>query len=124
MLNEAVGTRRLDGLFVKTLGVDLATLQACNLCADQCGSVLDVLRAILRVDLKLSVVGDHSLQMRHALVSGCGAAAGGPGQGAVEMMFRRFFERRHECPWQPPRPRRRIEGRSIVAGEEAGLELS
>ena len=105
MLNEAVGMRRSDGLFVETLGVDLATLQACDLGADQRGPVLEVLRAILRVDLKLPVVGGHSLQMQHALVSGCGAAAGGPGQGAVEMMFRRFFEMRHECPWQPPRPR-------------------
>src|SRR5208337_377626 len=40
------------------------------------------------------------------------------------MMFRRFFEMRHRRPWQPPRPRRRIDGRGIVAGKEAGLELS
>ena len=40
------------------------------------------------------------------------------------MMFRRFFEMRHRCPWQPLRPRRCLDGRSIVAGKEAGLELS
>src|SRR5271165_1679410 len=40
------------------------------------------------------------------------------------MMFRRFFEMRHRRPWQPPRPRRRIDGRGIIARKEAGLELS
>ena len=70
MVNEAVGAGRADGLFVETLGVDLAALQAGDLGADQRGSVLEVLRAILRVDLKLSVMGGQSLQMPHALVRG------------------------------------------------------
>ena len=105
MVIEAVGARRADGQFIETLGIELATLQASDLGADQRGSVLEVLRAIIRVDLKLSVVGGQSLQMPSALVGAAGPAAGGPGQGAVEMMFRRFFEMRHRRPWQPGRPR-------------------
>ena len=57
MVNEAIGARRLDGGFIKTLGVDLAALQSSDLGADQRGSVLEVLRAIFRVDLKLPVMG-------------------------------------------------------------------
>ena len=63
MVNEAVGAGRGDGPFVEALGVDLAPLQTGDLGADQCGAVLEILRACVRVDLKLPVVGDQSLPM-------------------------------------------------------------
>ena len=67
VVDEAVGVGRADGLFVKMLGVELAAFDPRDLRADQRGAVLEVLRAILRPDLELSVVGGQSLEMLLAL---------------------------------------------------------
>ena len=53
----------MDGLFVKVLGIERAALDPRNLRADQCGAVLEVLRAILRPDLELLVMRGESLEM-------------------------------------------------------------
>ena len=98
VVNEAVGARRADGLFVEALGVELAAFQAGDLGADQRGAVLEVLRAILRPDLELSVVGGQSLQMLLALVGGCGIAAGGAGQARRRSDIPAFLEMRHRRP--------------------------
>ncbi len=89
IVDEAVGARRADGLFVKPLGVELAAFQAGDLGADQRGAVLEVLRAILRPDLKLPVVRSNSVQVLLPLAGRCGVAAGGLGQRAVKVIFRR-----------------------------------
>ena len=46
IVDEAVGARRADGLFVEPIGVELAALDARNLGADQRGAVLEILRAV------------------------------------------------------------------------------
>ena len=53
VVNKAVGPGRADGLFVKTLGVELAAFDAGNLRADQRGTVFEILRAIRRPELEL-----------------------------------------------------------------------
>ena len=91
-MDEAVGARRADGLFVETLGIELAALDAGDLGADQRGAVLEILRAILRPDLELPVMRSHSVEVLLSLAGRRRVAAGGPGQRAVEVIFG-FLER-------------------------------
>ena len=51
-MNKAVVAGRADGLFVEALGVELPAFEASDLGADQCGAVLEILRAVLRPDLR------------------------------------------------------------------------
>ena len=67
-MDKAVCVRRADGLFVEMLGIEFAAFDACDLCAHQCGAVLEILRAILRPYLELPVVGGQSLEMLPSLV--------------------------------------------------------
>ena len=46
-MNKAVCLRRADGPFVEIHSVQRPTLDARDLRADQCGAVLEILRAIL-----------------------------------------------------------------------------
>ena len=63
IVDKAVVARRADGLFVESLGIELATFDARNLGADQRGAVLEILRAILRPDLKLPVMRGESVDV-------------------------------------------------------------
>ena len=97
-MDEVVVAGGANGLLKKIHGLERAAFNTRYLGADQGGAVFEVLRAILRIDLKLSVVGGQSLDMPLPLVSGSRVAARGARQGAIEMMLRRFFEGRHENP--------------------------
>ncbi len=48
VVDEAVCLRRANGLFVQTLGVELAAFDACDLCTYQRRAGLEILGAILR----------------------------------------------------------------------------
>src|SRR5215831_41972 len=63
ILDKPVGVRGADGLFVKMLSIELAALDASDLGAHQGGAVLEILRAILRPDFELSMMGHQSLEM-------------------------------------------------------------
>ena len=60
IVDKAVCMRRPDGLFVEMLGIELAAFDASDLCADQCGAVLEILRTIRRPDFELSVMGGQT----------------------------------------------------------------
>src|ERR1700761_6448171 len=47
VVNESVGTRRADGLFIKAFGIEQVALDAGNLCPHQCGAVLEIRGAVL-----------------------------------------------------------------------------
>ena len=70
IMDKAVRVRRADGLLVKTLGIELAALNACDLGAYQRGAVFEILRAILRPYFELSVVSGQSLEMLPSYRSG------------------------------------------------------
>ena len=57
VVDKAIGASRADGQFVKAHRVMLAALDTSNLRGYQCGAVLKILRAVLRPDLQLSVMG-------------------------------------------------------------------
>ena len=57
---------------------------------DQRGAVLEVLRAILRPDLELAVVGGQSLEMLLPLVGRGGIAGCCSRERTVELIFRRL----------------------------------
>src|ERR1700704_4508095 len=90
VVDKAVGACRADGLFVKVHGVERAALNPGDLRPDQCGAVLEILRAICRPDLQLSVVRDQSLDMPPSLAGRCGLAGCRPGECAVEVVLGRI----------------------------------
>src|SRR5712664_1818806 len=90
VVNKAVCAGRPDGLFVEALGIELPALDPRDLGADQCGAVLEILRAICRPDLELSVVCDQSLDMLPSLAGRCGLAGCRPGECTVEVVLCRI----------------------------------
>src|SRR4029077_9385909 len=56
IVDKAVFVRRPDGLFVKVLGLELASLDACYLRAYQRGAVFEILRAVPRPNVELVLV--------------------------------------------------------------------
>src|ERR1700739_4156722 len=63
LMNQAVGTRRSDRLFVKILSVELSTFEAGYFGTDQRGAALEILGAIFRPARELRVMGEEHLQM-------------------------------------------------------------
>ena len=123
-MNKAVVAGRADGLFVEALGIELAAFDAGDLGADQRGAVLEILRAVLRPDLELLVMGGQRLQMRWPL---------------ARRMPRRTVPLARAHHRNDIRPPRRMSGdvqssrcafdaasmaRRIVAGIEARLQLA
>ena len=88
ILDEATVTRRTDRLFIEAHRVDIAALDARNLRAHQRGAVLEMLRATLRPDLQLPMMGSQSVEVRPSLVGSCGIATGGFGQRTVKAIIR------------------------------------
>jgi hypothetical protein len=69
-MDKVIGMGGANGLFVKTLSLELAPLDASDLRAHQSGAVFEILRAIFRPYLKLPMMGSQSLEL---LLSLCGA---------------------------------------------------
>jgi hypothetical protein len=90
VVDETIGTCRANGLFVKAFGIELATFDVRDLGADQRSAVLEILRAICRPDLELSVVRDQSLDMLPSLAGRCGLARCRPGECTVEVVLCRI----------------------------------
>ena len=86
ILDEAVGARRADGLFVQTLCVDLAALEASDLRADQRRPILNILGAEGRPCLKLAIVFEHSLEISRTPIGDGVAATGGSRQSRIVMI--------------------------------------
>lgn len=80
-----------DRLLVKVHGLKVAALYACDLRAEECGPVLEVLRAVLRPHLKPFVVGCEGLKMFLFLIMRSGIPARRVGERAIEVKLY-FFE--------------------------------
>src|ERR1700758_5155955 len=63
VVDEAVGAGRANGLVVEAHRISIAAAQAGDLRPDQRGAVLEVLRAMLRPDFELPLMGGNSVQM-------------------------------------------------------------
>src|ERR1700730_7788827 len=87
VLDKAIGTRRSDRVFVKTLGVELAILDASNLGTDQCSAAPEVLGAVIRPTRELFVMGEEHLRMARPVLGAGRAAVGCPRERPVEMVF-------------------------------------
>src|SRR5262249_25485366 len=72
IVDKAVCARRADGLLVEPLGVELAAFDARDLRADECGSVFEILGAVLRPYFELPVVSPQGFEMPLPLVGSCG----------------------------------------------------
>src|SRR5262245_37036841 len=87
VLNKLVLACRLDGRFVQPLGIQLPAFDPGNFGANQCGAVFEVLRAMLRPDIELSLMKGQSFQMLYALVGRCGVAVCRASKRAVKVVF-------------------------------------
>ena len=123
IVNKAVFSGRADGLFIQAHRVDIVPLNAGNLCTDQRGAVLEIVRAIDRPELELPVVGRQYIDMLLPLVRRRGVRGCGMRQRAVELILC-FFKVGWRCPQQPLRPRRGLHGRRITARKETCLQLA
>src|SRR5712692_7940378 len=90
IMNKAVCVRRADRLFVQTLGIELTAFEACDLGAHQCGTGLEILRAILRPYFELSMVSGQSPEMLLSLVVRCRIPGCGVGKRTIEVKLCRF----------------------------------
>src|SRR6266404_1993694 len=70
--------------------LELAPLDARDLCAHQCGAGFEIFRAILRPYFELSVMGGQSLEVLPSLVGYRGIAARRMGKRTIEVILRRF----------------------------------
>src|ERR1700739_877419 len=123
IVDKAVSTGRANGLFVEALGIEFASFDPGDLGADERGTIFKILRAIFCPYFQLSVVRGQSLEMLLSS-AGCGGIAGcGPGERAVEVIFR-SFKTRWKCPKQQLRPQGGIDGCSPLSGKEARLQLA
>src|ERR1700751_5837820 len=90
IMGKAVSMGRADGLFVEALGIEFASFDPGDLGADERGAIFKILRAIFCPYFQLSVVRGQSLEMLLSS-AGCGGIARcGPGERAVEVIFRSF----------------------------------
>ncbi len=80
--------RRTDRLFIEAHRVDIAALEARNLRPYESGAVREMLRATLRPDLQLPVMGSQGVEVRLSLLGSCGIATGGFGQRTVKAIIR------------------------------------
>jgi hypothetical protein len=102
-MDKAVGVRRADSLFVKTLGIQHTAFDAGDLRTDERRTVREILRASRRPDLELSVVRGQCPDMLLPLAGRLGLAGCCSGERTVKVIFR-AFEKRRRCLLQLLRP--------------------
>ncbi|CAB3810364.1 hypothetical protein LMG28614_07258 [Paraburkholderia ultramafica] len=122
IVDKAMLLRRVDGLLVELFGIKHAAFDAGDLRPDQCGTVFEILRTILRPDLQLPVMCSDSLQKLLPLAGWCGVAPARPGQRTIKVIFG-FLKVRGCGPEQRLRLRCGVHGRSVVAGDIACLQF-
>jgi hypothetical protein len=71
VLHETLVAGRSNGLLVQTHCIGGSPFDSGDFRPDEGGSVLEILRAILRPDLELSVMRDQSLEMLLSLLGKC-----------------------------------------------------
>jgi hypothetical protein len=75
---------------VKLLGVEFATFYSCDLRAHECGTIFEILRAILRSGFQLTVIPGQSLEMLPMPVGKCRIAGCRVGKRGIEAKLCRF----------------------------------
>ena len=81
-------------MFVEAHGLEFAAFYSCDLRTHQCGTVFEILGAILRECFELSIVGDQSLEMLPVLVGERGIAGPGMRKRSIEVILRGFKKNR------------------------------
>src|SRR5262249_3837125 len=120
VVDEAVGTRRVDGLFVQAHRVKVTAFDPRDFGAHQRGAVFEILRAILGPDFDLSMVHSKSFQVLRAFCGAGGFAARSTRQCAVIMVFS-LLENTARGPEQPLRVRCSGHCLLVVTGKIARL---
>src|SRR5262249_51089693 len=87
VVDELVLARGSDRVFIQALRIKLSSLDASDLCSDEPRAVLEILRAIPRPDIELSLMKGQSFQMLYALVGRCGVAVCRASKRAAKVVF-------------------------------------
>ena len=90
VVNEAVVAGGADGLFKETLRVKFSALEAGDFGAGKESAIREALRAILRPQFELLMVGRQRFKVPLPFFRGCQIPAGRVGQCCIELVFRRF----------------------------------
>src|ERR1700692_3132601 len=122
-MDQAVDTRRTDRLFVKSLCVELAVLDAGDLGTDYCGTALEVLGAVLSPARELPVMGEQPKQMTRPVLGGRRAELRCPRERPIEMVFG-LLEIGLRCPEKLFRFRCGIGGSNPFARVKACLQFA
>src|SRR5258705_5856942 len=88
VVDETICACRRDGLFVKALGIELPPFDPRDLGADQCRTILEVLRAVRRPSPELPVMRCERLSMPIIRVEAHWFAACGASERGIEMIIR------------------------------------
>ena len=89
-MDKAVFAGRVNGPFVEACRINFAALDASDFGADHRGAVFEVLGAMPRPELELSVVSGQRVDMLLALVGWRRFTACGAGERAIKVVFGRF----------------------------------
>src|SRR5271157_5123904 len=87
VVDEAMFPGRLNSLFVKLLGIQLAAFDPRNLSGDQCRAVPEILGTILRQHNDLLVVGGECIAIPDPLLGRCTVVLCRPGKRDIESVF-------------------------------------
>ncbi len=90
VLDEAILTGRLNGLLIEVHCVEIAALDARDLCGDQFCPVSEILGAVLGQYNDLLVVGGECLAMPGPLLGRCSVVLCRPGERVIEKVFGRL----------------------------------
>ena len=90
VLSEPVLPRRSDGLLIQALGVQFPAFDAGDLGADQRHAVREILRAILRPEIDLLMVGGECFQILGPLLARCKVVLSRPRERVIKKVFSRF----------------------------------
>src|SRR5262249_28881678 len=84
IVDKAIYVRQADGLFVETLSVELPAFDSCGLRTNQRGTISEILRAILRPYVKLSLVGGERLPIQEPRLCRCRGVKRGVRERAIK----------------------------------------
>ena len=123
VVDEAIVASKANGVFIQTLGIELAAFEAGDLGADQRSAVFEIFRAVRCPHLELRVMDGQHLPTLGAFRDEPRIAAGSLRQRRVEMVFR-LLKDGWRGPEKPFGVRRSGNGGSVGASEEARLQFA
>src|SRR5580704_4953301 len=100
MVDESIGVRRADGLFVKAFGFDHAAFYSRDFSTHECGTVFKIVWAMLRPNYQLPMTSSERLEMVSLLIRQGRIPRRSVGERAIEVKKSWFKYDRRGCCWR------------------------